>query len=98
MDVAGPVPQESQGDGPAEQVVLAAIAQHGAAPAFLIAQLLFPERTVAACKKLVSRAWQPVLQRRRTSAGRGCPPTAIGNVAELDGVLSATNDAGACPV
>lgn len=82
---------------PLEEAALASIQQHGAASATTIAQLLFPQRTPAACAKLVSRTWRPALQRRRTGTGRGCPPsTAIATAAELDCVLSATNDAGEC--
>lgn len=91
------VPESGSGaDMPLEEAALASIQQHGAASATTIAQLLFPQRTPAACAKLVSRTWRPALQRRRTGTGRGCPPsTAIATAAELDCVLSATNDAGA---
>lgn len=77
------------------QKVLTAIADHGAAPASAIAQLLFPHRSPAGCKMLVSRTWQPVLQRRQTCAGQGRPsPMAVASVSELDCVLAATKDAG----
>ncbi len=82
------------GDG-MEQVALSAIAQHGVASASVIAQLLFPKRSRAACEKLVSRTWQPALERRRTSAGPGRPSAVIQSSADLDCVLATTNDAGA---